>query len=84
LHIVPSAWRSPLPPCRQAHNDTSMAKIVCKIAQLHNNDQSVIGDNRANLLLTPNASEQFRPAILSSLSDRDVGDEHFFSLFQVL
>jgi hypothetical protein len=35
-------------------------------------------------VLDPKASEQFRPAILSGLSDHEGRDEHFFSLFQVL
>jgi len=36
------------------------------------------------LFLTPNASEQFRPAILSGLGDHNARDEHYLSLFQVL
>jgi len=40
--------------------------------------------DRPNLLSRQDGSEQFRPAIPSSLGNHDAGDEHFFSLFQVL
>ena len=37
-----------------------------------------------HLFLPQDESEQFRPALIESLSDHDGRDEHFSSLFQVL
>jgi hypothetical protein len=70
---------------RQAHDDTSRAAILCKIAQL--SQELSVRKVTVKPILGLGCkiqSEQFRSAIVSSLGDHKARDEHFFSLFQVL
>jgi hypothetical protein len=68
-----------------AKHDRAGLMILSRIA--HIEDQSFWGDRRGIKSAAVGKrirSEQFRPAIATSLSDHDAGDEHFLSLFQVL
>ncbi len=70
---------------RQAHDDTSRAAILCKIAQL--TPKLSVRKVTVKPILGLGCkiqSEQFRSAIVSDLGDHKTRDEHFLSLFQVL
>jgi hypothetical protein len=68
----------PLPP-RSSHSARAVSQILSRIALLRK-----LSCQGASPLLPPNRSEQYRPARVFGLSEDKAGDEHFFSLFQVL